>query len=294
MTSSVTRAVIPAAGLGTRSLPATKAVPKELLPVVDRPAIQYTVAEAVAAGLDDIVIVSSESKPAIEQHFLAAPEFERRLDAAGRTAEADRLRSIGAGAHITVVHQPRPLGLGDAVATARAHVGPHPFAVLLPDQLLPTAPVTLTGLLDVHRATGRAVVALQRVDPAEVVHYGCAAVDDEYADPVTITDLVEKPEPAEAPSTLVLKGRYVCTPEVFDLLDGVGAGVGGERQLSDVLAALAHVDGLRGRVCPEPSFDLGRPLHQLRAIVEVGLDHPELGADFAAALADIARRRGIE
>src|ERR1700753_2056659 len=218
-TAAVTKAVVPAAGLGTRFLPATKATPKEMLPVVDKPAIQYVVEEAVKAGLNDVLLITGRSKRSIEDHFDRAYELEEALTAKEDWDKLSLVRESSELATMHYVRQGAPKGLGHAVLCAAQHVGHEPVAGLLGDDLLdPRAPL-LPRMIDIRQQFGGSVVALMQVEPEEVVHYGCAAVeatDDD--DVVTITDLVEKPSPATAPSRWIVIGRYVCDPEVFDVL----------------------------------------------------------------------------
>ena len=235
----VTKAVIPAAGLGTRFLPATKATPKEMLPVVDKPAIQYVVEEAVAAGLDDILMITGRSKRALEDHFDRNYELEETLRAKG---DADRLSLVQEATDLATVHyvrQGEPRGLGHAVLVAAQHVGNEPFAVLLGDDLIDVRDPLLSRMVEVQERLGGSVIALIEVDPSQIQLYGCAAVvptDEE--DVVLITDLIEKPK-TNAPSNLAIIGRYVIAPEIFDVLRETQPGAGGEIQLTDALRVLA-------------------------------------------------------
>jgi len=290
--SRVRKAVIPAAGLGTRFLPATKTVPKEMLPVIDRPAIQIVVEEAIAAGIDDILIISSPYKKVMEDHFDRAFELENRLLAKGKTADVDALRAIGEQAQIHFVRQGEPMGLGHAVSMARRHVGNEPFAVMLPDDIMVDDGLVLRGMIDALAATGSSVVALKEFPPEEISSYGCAAHGPgvEGSPLVPITGLVEKPRPEVAPSNLAVMGRYVFTPAIFEHLALVEPGVGGEIQLTDAMDRLLRVDGMSGYVFVDGRYDIGQKQDFLRATVELALGHPELGADFAAFLADLTRR----
>ena len=236
----VTKAVIPAAGLGTRFLPATKATPKEMLPVVDKPAIQYVVEEAVAAGLDDVLMITGRSKVSIENHFDRAYELEEALAAKG---DAERLAQVRESSDLATVHYVRqgdPKGLGHAVLCAAHHVGDEPFAVLLGDDLIDSRDPLLSRMIEVRKRHGGSVVALMEVDPEQVSQYGCAAITPTAEeDVVTVTDLVEKPVPGSAPSNWILIGRYVCDPAVFEVLRETPPGRGGEIQLTDALLTLA-------------------------------------------------------
>jgi UTP--glucose-1-phosphate uridylyltransferase len=218
-TPAVTKAVVPAAGLGTRFLPATKATPKEMLPVVDKPAIQYVVEEAVKAGLNDVLLITGRSKRSIEDHFDRAYELEEALTAKEDWDKLSLVRESSELATMHYVRQGAPKGLGHAVLCAAQHVGHEPFAVLLGDDLIDPGDPLLTRMIDIRQQYGGSVVALMQVDPEEVSLYGCAAVEATAEDDVVmITDLVEKPAPGTAPSRWIVIGRYVCDPEVFDVL----------------------------------------------------------------------------
>jgi UTP--glucose-1-phosphate uridylyltransferase len=282
--SPVRKAVIPAAGLGTRFLPATKAQPKEMLPVVDRPAIQYVVEEAVAAGIDDILIITGRNKRAIEDHFDRNVELEHELRDKGKHDELADVRRLADLADIHYVRQGEPLGLGHAVSVARKHVGDEPFVVLLGDDLM-DGPGLLSSMIDVFDRTGEAVVALMEVPGDDIRLYGCAAVAEGPEEGlVTITGLVEKPAPAEAPSNLAVMGRYLFTAEIFDMLEKVAPGKGGEIQLTDAIALLLDQRPVYGRTFTSGRFDTGNKLDYLKATVELALRRPDLGPDFGAWL----------
>jgi UTP--glucose-1-phosphate uridylyltransferase len=287
----VTKAVLPAAGLSTRHLPAAKAQPKAMFPVVDKPAIQYVVEEAVSAGLDDILIITGRGKQAIEDHFDRAVELEVSLEAKGKHGLLKQVREITDMATIHYVRQREAKGLGHAVAVARQHVGGEAFAVLLPDDLV-TTPV-LQGMLDVYERTGRPVLALMEVDPSEISAYGCAAVDVGDDGLVRVTGLVEKPLAPDAPSNLAVMGRYVLTPDIFDALDRVVPGVGGEIQLTDAIAMMIEDGGVYGFTFTEGRYDTGNKLDYLKATVEFALAREDLGPDFRAYLSGIARRESL-
>ena len=291
----VRKAVIPAAGLGTRFLPATKAVPKELLPLVDKPAIQWVVEEAVAAGITDVLLVSGRNKRAVEDHFDRAPDLERTLEAVGRHDQVEEVRAIAQMADIHVVRQAVPGGLGEAVGLARHHVGDEPFAVLLPDDLMARGSTLLADMLAAFERHGGPVLALKRFPRPRLSSYGVVAVEGEPDDAgvVTVTDMVEKPPVDQAPSDLAIMGRYVLTPDVFDCIDRTPKGAKGELQLTDALHLLAARRRFFGVVFDEGRYDTGDKLDWLRATVEVALQHPELGAPFREALAEIVRREGI-
>jgi UTP--glucose-1-phosphate uridylyltransferase len=293
-------AVIPAAGLGTRFLPATKVVPKELLPVVDRPALQYVVAEAAAAGLRDVLLVTSANKPAIEAHFRPVAHLEATLAASGDAAKLALVEEASLIADVSTVVQDAPRGLGHAVLCAADHVGPHPFAVLLGDDLIDEADLLLQRMLEVRAARGGSVVALMEVPPQDVSKYGCAAIEPTgEADVVTITGMVEKPAIEDAPSNLVVVGRYVLDPAVFDVLRATPPGRGGEIQLTDALEALAargHDDaggGVSGVVFTGRRYDTGDKLEYLKAVVQLALARDDVGPSFGAWLDEhVAGRRG--
>lgn len=285
------KAVIPVAGLGTRFLPATKAVPKELLPVVDRPAIDYIVEEAVRAGLTDVLMVTGRGKGAIEDHFDRHPEVEAALEAKGDHARLARVQA-STDTEVHFVRQGEPRGLGHAVLCGRSHVGDEPFAVLLGDDMIDERDHLLEQMLQVQAERGGSVVALMEVPPDQVHLYGCAAIDpaDQGADVVRVTGLVEKPPVEEAPSNLAVIGRYVLHPRIFEALEHTPPGRGGEIQLTDAMLELAQADGegsgMTGVVFRGRRYDTGDRLDYLKAVVRLGREHPEIGADFTRWLND--------
>ncbi|MGW1622030.1 UTP--glucose-1-phosphate uridylyltransferase GalU [Streptomyces sp. NPDC002172] len=282
---SVRKAVVPAAGLGTRFLPATKATPKEMLPVVDKPAIQYVVEEAAKAGLDDILMVTGRHKRAIEDHFDHAFELEQALAAKGDTVRLDAVRDPARLADIHHIRQGDPLGLGHAVLCARHHVGDQPFAVLLGDDLIDARETLLSQMLDVRDRHQGSVVALMEVDPSQVHLYGCAAVEPTGEDGVVrVTGLVEKPSPEKAPSNYAVIGRYVLDPEVFDVLERTAPGRGGEIQLTDALQDLAAAGTVHGVVFDGLRYDTGDKADYLRTVVRLACERPDLGPEFTAWL----------
>ena len=285
----VRKAVIPAAGLGTRFLPATKAQPKEMLPVVDTPAIQYVVEEAVAAGIDDILIITGRNKRAIEDHFDRNVELELELAAKGKDSELADVRRLADLADIHYVRQGEPLGLGHAVSVARKHVGDEPFVVMLGDDLM-DGPELLRSMIDVHDRLGRSVVALMEVPGPEISLYGCAAASPGPEEGlVQIDGLVEKPSVDEAPSNLAVMGRYLFTPSIFDALERVAPGRGGEIQLTDAIALLLADEVVLGRTFTSGRFDTGNKLDYLKATVELALRRPDLGAPLRAWLVEHLR-----
>jgi UTP--glucose-1-phosphate uridylyltransferase len=291
---SVRKAVIPAAGLGTRFLPATKAQPKEMLPVVDKPAIQYVVEEAVGAGIDDIIIITGRNKRAIEDHFDRAPELEYELELKGKHAELEEVRRLSSLADIHYVRQGEALGLGHAVSLARRHVGNESFCVLLGDDFMDGSD-TVRSMIEAHDRLGRSVVALMEVSKEDIRLYGCADVDpaDDGNALRRIRGLVEKPAPGEAPSNLAVMGRYVFTPAIFEKLEHVRPGQGGEIQLTDAMVMLLDDDELYGMLSSSARFDTGNKLEYLKATVQLALRRPDLGPDFRAWLADYVRHEGI-
>ena len=291
----VRKAVIPAAGLGTRFLPATKSTPKEMLPLVDKPGIQYVVEEVVRAGITDILIVTGRSKKTLEDHFDRSPELEASLERSGKQAAAKQMRAIAEMADVHFVRQHEPRGLGHAVGMAQHHVGDEPFVVLLPDDLMAEDSTLLADMLDAHDRTGTSVVALKQFGPDEISAYGVVAPAGPVGagGVVPVADMVEKPKAADAPSDLAIMGRYLLTPAIFEFIANLTPGAGGELQLTDAMRALARVEGFHGLVFDGGRFDTGNKLDWLRATVEVALHHPDLGTAFRAVLTDIVRREGI-
>jgi UTP--glucose-1-phosphate uridylyltransferase len=280
-TPAVTKAVVPAAGLGTRFLPATKATPKEMLPVVDKPAIQYVVEEAVNAGLSDVLLITGRSKRSIEDHFDRAYELEEALTA---KEDWDKLGMVRKSSELATVHYVRqgdPKGLGHAVLCAAQHVGHEPFAVLLGDDLIHPEDPLLTEMIAVRQRHGGSVLALMEVDPEEVSLYGCAAIEPTAEDGiVTVTDLVEKPVPGSAPSRWIVIGRYVCDPEIFDVLRRTQPGRGGEIQLTDALKVLAQRGEVRGVLFHGRRYDTGNKLDYLRTLVHFACERSDLASEF--------------
>jgi UTP--glucose-1-phosphate uridylyltransferase len=291
---AIRKAVIPAAGLGTRFLPATKSSPKEMLPVVDRPAIQYVVEEAVQAGLTDILIVTGRNKRAVEDHFDRNFELEYYLEHSGKTDLLKEVQFASDLADIHYVRQRDPLGLGHAVSAARHHVNEEPFAVLLADDLMVDDAALLRSMIDAYARTGHSVVAVQEVSPDEISSYGCVDTGgDDAAGGVPIRRIVEKPARDEAPSNLAVIGRYVFAPAIFDALDRIEPGRGGELQLTDAIGLLLDTQTVYGRTFDEGRFDIGQKLDFLRANIELALDRPDLGGDLEAFLVDLVHRRKL-
>ncbi|RII14977.1 UTP--glucose-1-phosphate uridylyltransferase [Streptomyces sp. YIM 130001] len=286
---TITKAVIPAAGLGTRFLPATKATPKEMLPVVDKPAIQYVVEEAVAAGLSDVLMVTGRNKRPLEDHFDRNYELESALTKKG---DATRLAKVQESSDLATMHYVRqgdPRGLGHAVLCAEPHVGDEPFAVLLGDDLIDPRDPLLQRMVEVQAQQGGSVIALMEVDPAQIHLYGCAAVEPTGdGDVVKVTGLVEKPDPSDAPSNYAIIGRYVLDPAVFGILRRTEPGRGGEIQLTDALQQLVADEKaggpVHGVVFKGRRYDTGDRSDYLRAIVRLACEREDLGPEFRSWL----------
>ena len=277
------KAVIPAAGLGTRFLPATKSVPKEMLPVVDKPAIQYVVEEAVQAGITDVLIIIGRNKNNLSNHFDSVPELESNLMRKGDQEKLAKVQHSSDMADIHFVRQGEPKGLGHAVLRAKAHVGDHPFVVMLGDDLIDERDPLITTMLAEHERTGAAIVALMEVDPAHIHLYG-VAVAEKTDDPavVKVTGMVEKPKREDAPSNLAIIGRYVLPPAVFDVLEHTEPGKGGEIQLTDALQELAadpDGPGVLGVVFKGRRYDTGDKVDYIKAIVQLAADREDLGPE---------------
>lgn len=290
---SVTKAVIPAAGLGTRFLPATKATPKEMLPVVDRPAIQYVVEEAIRAGLNDVLMITGRNKRALEDHFDRVPVLEQQLAEQGKDALlASVVATNEMGGDLHYVRQGDPKGLGHAVLRAKRHVGDEAFAVLLGDDLIDEKEDLLSRMVEVQERTGGSVVALMEVPREAISAYGAAAIEAVEGEDgfVKITGLVEKPAADEAPSNYAVIGRYVLSPNVFEVLENTAPGRGGEIQLTDALQTLAQGEGegegVYGVVFSGRRFDTGDKLSYLKANVILAAERPEFGNDLRAWLKD--------
>jgi UTP--glucose-1-phosphate uridylyltransferase len=280
----VRKAVIPAAGLGTRFLPVTKAQPKEMLPVVDTPAIQYVVEEAVRAGIRDILVITGRGKRPLEDHFDRSFELERELEEGGKHDLLKQMREIADMADVHYVRQGQPLGLGHAVSMARHHVGDEPFAVMLGDDIMVDDALVLRRMLDVQERFDRSCIALKEVPREEIAFYGSAACEPVEDGLVRLTGVVEKPAPEEAPSNLAVMGRYVFTPRIFDALAEVRPGKGGEIQLTDAIALLLKEEDVYGVTFRDGRYDIGNKLDYLRATVELALQREDLGPPFRAFL----------
>jgi UTP--glucose-1-phosphate uridylyltransferase len=293
MRQRVRKAVIPAAGLGTRFLPATKAQPKEMLPVVDKPAIQYVVEEAVRAGLRDILIITGRGKRSLEDHFDRSFELEHYLEAGGKYEALKEMRDIADMADIHYVRQGEPRGLGHAVGVARQHVSDEPFAVMLGDDIMTAESGVLRDMLEVYERYGRSVVALKEFPVQDISAYGCVAPEPVDETLVRVLDIVEKPKPEDAPSNLAVMGRYVFTPEIFESLERIGPGAGGEIQLTDAMALLLKEQTIYGHIFEHGRYDIGDKVDYLRATVELAIERDDLGPEFRTFLADLVQRKKL-
>lgn len=288
----IRKAVLPVAGLGTRVLPATKVLPKELLPVVDKPLIQYAVEEAAEAGITEIVLVTAKGKELLADHFDTSAELERQLEARGKTELLEIARSTcPKGVTITTVRQPAPLGLGHAVWCARPVIGNEPFAVLLPDDLIMGQPGCLKQMVEQWNQTGGHLVAVENVPLEQVNRYGILDVIEERGQLARARGMVEKPAPEQAPSTLSVIGRYILDPVVFDYLGKKQKGQGGEIQLTDAIAATIEQVGLAGFRFLGRRYDCGNKSGYVTAIIDRALAHPETAAAIYAHLEALLGRR---
>lgn len=274
-------AVIPAAGLGTRFLPATKSVPKELLPIFDTPVIQLVMDEAIGAGVEHIIVVSNRTKPAIEAYLAPSADVVNRVRTTGRSDLADRLSRLGVDVRVSVVYQDVPRGLGHAIGCARDLVGDESFSVLLPDEVMGDESL-LKALSELHGSTGDSVIGLKRVDRNEVSAYGCVGIrtGPDQTGCVEIAAVVEKPSWADAPSDIVIIGRYVFGPKIFEDIDSLQPAENGEIQLTDALRIAASAGSLRGVMSDIERYDTGTPRGLLEAAIETALKHPDVGRSF--------------
>lgn len=291
--TTVRKAVIPAAGLGTRFLPASKSIPKEMLPIVDRPTIEYVVEEAVRAGIRDILVVNGRGKGPIEDHFDREPELESALEQKGKQDLLKQVQALAGLADLHFVRQHEPLGLGHAVSVARDHVGDESFAVLLGDDVMVDDAALLRSMIEIHDREQASVVALLEVEPDEISAYGCAEVDQLDGDVFRLLSVVEKPKPEDAPSNLAVIGRYVLRPGIFDALDRIEPGAGGELQLTDAIGLLLAEGTVLGRRFTHGRYDAGMKVDFLRANLELALDRTDLADDVEAMIVDVVRRRGL-
>jgi UTP--glucose-1-phosphate uridylyltransferase len=290
-THSIRKAIIPVAGLGTRFLPATKAQPKEMLPLVDKPVIQHVVEEAVRSGIESIILVTGRGKQAIENHFDVAYELEDMLQRRGKREDLELVKHITHMAQFAYVRQGEPLGLGHAVLCARHAVGDEPFALLLGDDVFDEEEPALGALIAAHVATGHSVVGVQQVPHAHVCRYGVVNAPQPAGPWWNVHSIVEKPSPENAPSNWAVVGRYILTHRVFDHLQNLKPGVGNEYQLTDALAILAEEGELTAAPIPAKRFDTGNKLDYLKANVEFALKRGDLGPDFLAYLKELVVAR---
>jgi UTP--glucose-1-phosphate uridylyltransferase len=283
MPKKVRKAVFPAAGLGTRFLPATKAVPKEMLPLVDKPIIQYGVEEALAAGCDQIIVITGRGKSAIEDHFDVSYELENELEERGKEELLQQVRQISGMINIAFVRQKKAMGLGHAVFMARELVGDEPFGVILPDDIIDAEVPCLKQMIDVYNETGSSILATQEVQGKAISAYGvldATATGKHGGRLFEVKDMVEKPKPEDAPSNLAIIGRYVLTPAIFDMLEATEPGKGGELQLTDGIKQLLKHEKVYGYTFEGTRHDTGDKLGMLKATVEFGLKRNDLGDDF--------------
>lgn len=286
----ITKAVIPAAGLGTRVLPASKAIPKEMLPIVDKPAIQYIVEEAVAAGITDILIITGRGKGAIEDHFDRAPELEERLLNGGKTELYDECLKSASLANIQYIRQKETKGLGHAVLCAKSFVGSDPFVVLYGDDVILGQTPATAELCAVYEQTGRCVLGVKEVPLSEMHKYGSIQFSYDEAQNMIVSDMNEKPKPGEALSSYAILGRVVLTPEIFPVLETTKPGAGGEIQLTDAMKVLAHRDRMAAKAYSGTRYDMGNKLGIIEATLAAGLARDELRDDLKALLSDIVSK----
>ncbi|OQB13986.1 MAG: UTP--glucose-1-phosphate uridylyltransferase [Firmicutes bacterium ADurb.Bin193] len=286
----ITKAIIPAAGLGTRFLPATKAQPKEMLPIVDKPTIQYIVEEAVASGIEDIIIVTGRSKRAIEDHFDKSYELENELLKSGKDELLEQVRHISNMANIHYIRQKEPKGLGHAILCAKTFAGNQPFAVLLGDDIVDSTPPCLEQMIDVFNVYNTSVIGVQHVDEQEVSKYGIVDCEIESDRVYKVNSLVEKPSVDKAPSNIAVLGRYIITPTIFDILEKTKPGAGGEIQLTDALKVLSGVEPMYAYEFSGRRYDVGNRMGFLEATVEFALKREELKGELLDYLEKIIKK----
>ncbi|MBU5245984.1 UTP--glucose-1-phosphate uridylyltransferase GalU [Bacillus halotolerans] len=294
MRKKVRKAVIPAAGLGTRFLPVTKAQPKEMLPIVDKPAIQYIVEEAVESGIEDILIITGRNKRSIEDHFDRSAELEFNLREKGKTETLKEIQQIADLANIHYIRQKEPLGLGHAVLCAEHFIGDESFAVLLGDDIMVSEKPALRQLMDVYADYGTEVVGVQSVLPEDVSKYGIIQTSGSQGHVYEVNDLVEKPSPEEAPSETAVMGRYVLNPSIFPVLKSIGRGAGNEIQLTDALREVCRTQPIHARLLEGKRYDIGDKLGCFKASTEIGLMRPEMRSQLLAYLEEVLKRETKE
>ena len=286
MQKKVRKAIFPVAGLGTRFLPATKSSPKEMLPLIDKPLVQYVVEEAVASGIEQIIFVTGRTKRAIEDHFDSSPELELHREEKGKDSTLQEVRDIADMVDIFYVRQKKALGLGHAILCARDFIGDEPFAVLLGDDIIDAPDPCLNQLLRLHSQTGASVLALEEVPIEQISSYGCVNVAPSV-DPLLITDLVEKPAPEEAPSNMAIIGRYVLTPQIFPILESLPPGRGGEIQLTDALRLLKDREPIYGCCFSGTRHDCGDKLGFLKATIDLAIKRDEFRDELTSYLSTL-------
>ena len=286
----IRKAVFPAAGMGTRFLPATKSIPKEMLCLVDKPLIQYGVEEAVAAGCTEIIIVTGRDKGAVEDHFDSSPELEAALAAKGKQTLLDAVRSLSRLARIVYTRQAEPLGLGHAILMAKELVGGEPFCVLLPDDIIDSTVPCMKQMVEAFEETRASILASKVVEGPAISNYGCLDCTPDAANPrlMAVKGMVEKPKFAEAPSANAILGRYILTPRIFEMIEGLKPGAGGELQLTDAIKALLQHEKVYGFRYEGKHYDAGDKLGFLKATVELGLRRADLGPAFREWLKSVA------
>ena len=289
-TKRIRKAVFPVAGLGTRFLPATKVIPKEMLTLVDKPLIQYGVEEALDSGIEQIIFVNSRGKSSIEDHFDLSIELEQQLESRGKKSLLELAQKVGRMANVAVVRQKQALGLGHAVLQAKELIGDEPFAVLLPDDIIAAEKPCIAQMMEVYAEYGSSVVAVMEVEKSAISKYGAIAATEQHGRTYKIADMVEKPPADKAPSNLAIIGRYILNPEIFRLLETTERGSGGEIQITDAMKALLKEQAFYGYNFEGKRYDAGDKLGFLEATVEFGLKHPELGSAFK----DYLKRLNIE
>lgn len=291
---TIRKAVIPAAGVGTRFLPATKSQPKEMLAVVDKPAIQYVVEEAERVEIDDLLVVTSRGKSAMEDHFDRSPELERHLERTGKVELLAQVREVAALASLHYVRQQEPLGFGHAVLMGSEHVGDQPFVVMVGDEIVPEPEgdeVELMGrMIEIHETTGGSVIAVQEVPKEDIPSYGIVDIDELEGDHAPLRGIVEKPAIADAPSSLASRGRYLFTPGIFDAIRRTEPGVGNEIQLTDAIHLLAEKEPISAYVHEGPILDVGRKIDYLQASIELALRRDDLRDELIAHLRELVSR----
>jgi UTP--glucose-1-phosphate uridylyltransferase len=286
--NKVTKAVFPVAGLGTRFLPATKASPKEMLPIVDKPLIQYAAEEAIAAGATELIFVTGRNKRSIPDHFDKSYELEAELEARGKTEILEVLRGIlPKGVSCIYIRQPEALGLGHAVLCAKPVVGNQPFSVILADDLIDAEPPVLKQMVELYNQQGSSILGVEDVSPSETASYGIVDAEEIAPDVLQLKSIVEKPQPEDAPSNLAVVGRYVLTPQIFDCLENIKPGKGGEIQLTDGIAALMQYEKVLAYRFKGKRYDCGSKLGYVKANLEYAMRHPEIGAEILAYLRTI-------